>query len=93
MSSNILLKKLYKEMSFKYNLPIAVIDEILKSEFSFVTKTMSSCTFEDKDSFKVVMLPHFGKFGCKPRKLDKLISLYKEGKFNSVVINGKKEKI
>jgi len=61
MDNNIL-----KELSIKYNLPIQVIEKIVRSPFKFTVDIMK------EGNFKPIRHPYLGVFAVKPGRLDKL---------------------
>ncbi len=59
-------EKIYKHLSKKYNLDVATVERICRSQWDFVMKTMEN---GDKES---VRLKYFGIFGVKAKRVEYL---------------------
>lgn len=60
------MDKIIEELSIKYNLPVPIVEKVVRDQFKYVASVMS------KGEFKPVRLPYFGVFGVRPGRLDKL---------------------
>ena len=54
--------KIIKHLSLYYRIPVIEVEEIIKSQFSFVKKVIQLAEKDDEKSFKTVKLPKFGMF-------------------------------
>ena len=68
------LRKLIKEISLSYNIPIKVVEEVVEDQFLFVREMMANGIKNEPDSFKSVNLTHLGKFSTR----DYILQQYKQ---------------
>jgi nucleoid DNA-binding protein len=70
-------KELIQRLAVKYNLPPYRVEEIVRSEFEFVRKTIGDHNAIEGD-FKNIMLINFGKFYIRPEKVYKIKEQFKK---------------
>jgi len=57
-------KEIVQILATKYNLPLEKVENIINSQFKYVTSIMSDGSFDS------VRLPYFGKFSSKQSRRD-----------------------
>lgn len=81
------------ELSVRYNKPIHVIEEIFMSQWKFL-KNRISCNDIQKDQFKTIKFPKWGKYSLAKRKLDWIRKHNPEGKVkHGTGNNGSEDKV
>jgi nucleoid DNA-binding protein len=65
-------KEIIQAIATKYNMPLEKIEQIVNSQFKYVSKIMADGTFDS------VRLPYFGKFSSKASRRD-IITKKKNG--------------
>ena len=63
-------KGIYKSIAKQANLTVAQVEEIVQSQFAFVTQTMAEGVKNNPDTFKSIQLTHLGKFAVRKHKLE-----------------------
>jgi len=63
------LKKIYKDISAKYDIPVSKVEEIVKHQFKFVSDVMAEGDKNKPETFKTIQLTHIGKFALREYKL------------------------
>ena len=63
------LKKIYKDISARYDIPVDKVEEVVKHQFKFVSDVMAEGDKNKPETFKTVQLTHIGKFALRDYKL------------------------
>lgn len=67
------IDRIIKEISLRNNIPVVEVEEIIKSQFAFVKQIIEEGERDKEETFKTVLLPHFGKFLVKRDKINHII--------------------
>ena len=63
-------KSIYKKIANQSNLTVAQVEDIVNSQFSFITGIMAEGIKNQPETFKSIQLTHLGKFAVRKHKLE-----------------------
>lgn len=63
------LKKIYKDISARYDIPVDKVEEVVRHQFKFVSDVMAKGNKNKPETFKTIQLTHIGKFALREYKL------------------------
>lgn len=69
LQTNRVLRNIVREVSEETNIPIAVVEKAVMSQFKVVRDTIASGEKGKDDTYKNIYLMYLGKFVAKPGRL------------------------